>query len=388
MNKMKFKRLLCAALAAVLLCVSFSACSSKKEKKFNINNIKVDNAKITEIEREVDEILNLNEFYGSAAISLNNQKVYDKSFGYADPGKENKLDSKSQYQINLLTKQITAAAVLKLEADKKLSLKDKLSKYFYKAENGQYLNGITVGDILVGNVGFGAYTGELRNDQNKWNILRKYFFSGKSDKYSLRISNYIVKHILDHGATKNNPYKTSNYYLLGKIISKVSGMSYSDYVQENIFDKLGMKNSGFVNSRFKISGFDMNNKKWLFSGDYPNLKNFGYMYSAYGVVSCTEDLMKFYSALLSGKLGIDFVKKVKNSYATECCGFNKDGYKISLSGRTSVYCAYVHINIQNNEIVLMLSNSVGKTDVVNTGEEMYDVISSKVNGIILSDFGS
>ncbi len=387
---MRIKKILCIILSLAAICAPFSGCTPKDEEEptYNISKIKVDNAKLNEIETQVDDILNRNEFHGSAVISMNNQKIYSKSFGYLDPGKNHKLNSKSQYPIGTLTMGITSAAVLKLEAEKKLSLKDKLSKYFYLKENGQFLNEITIEDLIKCQCAFGNYTSDQKNNPERWAQLERYFKAEHPDLYNEKISELIEANILHNGLTEGTKNVYSNFYLLGRIVAKVTGGSYSKYVQKNIFDKLGMKHTGFMNSRFKICGLDMNNKKWVLYSNNSRLKNFGYLYSTLGIVSCTDDMHKFYTGLLSGKLGVDFVKKIRYSYATNSFGFYKYSNKVRISSRLSYYCAYVNINFQNNEVVVLLSNSIGKTDVVNTGMDMYDVISSKVNGLIIDDVQS
>ncbi len=383
---MKFKKVVCALLAFALTACAFAGCTPEKTETYDIKSVKVDSAKRSEIEKEVDKILEYNEFCGSAAISLNKDELYNKAYGYADAIKEEKLTAESCYQINELTKNFTGIAVLMLEKSGKLNLSDTLDRFFNAEEKYSYLSGISIGDLLTNNISFGSYYDEITQNRTEYAKFYKILSLENSDKNSVEISNMVLSHILNHGVDETSDSTESNYYLLGKIITAVSGTSYRNYIQENIFDELKMENSGFVSTEYKFSGFDMDNKVWHRQGEYPECANFGFMYSSLGIVSSSSDMSKFYTAFVDGKLmGIDIFRKLKLAPSSEYCGFNIDGNNVYCSGRMPLYCAYAHINMANNEVVSMLSNCVGKTDINTMGNELYEVISSKINGIIISE---
>jgi hypothetical protein len=68
----------------------------------------------------------------------------------------------------------------------------------------------------------------------------------------------------------------------------------------------------------------------------------------------------------------------------EYCGFRCDGNNLVAGGQMDIYSCYVHLNIQNNEAVVIMSNCTGRDGVMTTGEDLYTVISAKVNGVIIS----
>jgi CubicO group peptidase (beta-lactamase class C family) len=97
-------------------------------------------------------------------------------------------------------------------------------------------------------------------------------------------------------------YNNSGYYLLGMIIEKVSGMPYDAYLQQHIFEPLGMKNSGFEHYRDVIP--DMA-EGYAAVGDYPEKAGniVTDMAGAAGALySTTEDLLIWHRALLAKKL--------------------------------------------------------------------------------------
>lgn len=382
------KKSVCVILAAVIALGALAGCSNKKEKKVDIKSVKISDSDISKISVKVDDTLRENEFVGSAAIALNTQTIYEKSFGYADAVKKKKLDAYSIYHIGEMAQNITATAVLMLEKSGKLSLDDTIDKYFSVKYNDSISN-VTIDQLLSNTVCFGSYVGEILDDpelyQKMFNLIR----TDKNDRNCVEISNMIVEHILRHGYTDSKGSSASNYYLLGKIISKASGTSYREFVQKNIFDRLSMKHSTFINPKYKLAGYDMNNKVWKRFNEYPFSMDFGFLYSFAGIISCSNDMEAFYKALVNKQIdGIDCLKKIKLASSSRYCGFTRDGNNITASGRVAVHCSYVHINLETREAVSMLSNRVGKTDIKNTGDELYSIISSKINGIILDDINS
>ena len=383
MNNKTFKRILCAAVAIVITASAFTGCTKSKTKNVEVNSITVSDSDISKIETEVDDTLRENEFVGSAAISMNEQDIYSKSFGYYDAIKQHKMKSTSAFDIGTMTECFTGAAVLMLEKSGKLSLDDTLDKYF-SSKYGD-ITGVTVEDLLSSSVSFGAYTAEIYSNAAEYDRYKMYLQSKNSDKYSSKINNMIVEHILKHGYNKKEKATVSNYFLLGKIITKAAGVGYREYVRENIFDELGLKHTYFTSSKQKLAGYDMNNKVWHRFTEYSSALNFGFMYSASGIISCSKDMNEFFKAIVNGRLGgVDYMKRIKLAASNKYCGFTRDGNNISVSSRIAVHCSYAHINFETKEIVSMMSNRVGKTDIKNTGDELYKIISSKINGIIIS----
>lgn len=383
---MKFKKTVCALLAFALTACAFAGCTPEKTETYDIKSVKADSAKRSEIEKEVDKILEYNEFCGSTAISLNEDELYNKAYGYADAIKEEKLTTKSCYQINELTKNFTGVAVLMLEKSGKLKLSDTLDKYFDAQGSRSYLRDIKVEDLLTNNISLGSYYDEITSNREEYSTYYKFLNTENPDIYSVKISNMIIGHIFNHGVDENSDSTMSNYYILGKIVSLSSGASYREYIQNNIFNPLGMKNSGFVSSKYNFSGFNMDNKVWHRQGERPEYSSYGFMYAALGIVSSSEDIAKFYIGLINGELGgIDILERLKLAPSSEYLGFEIDGNNAYCTGRTALHCAYVHINRSNMEAVTLLSNCVGKTDINVMGNELYEIISSKINGIIISE---
>lgn len=380
-----FKKTLSVLAVVILVFSLFTGCSKTNKKNFDISKLKMSDSDISKVSTSVSDTLLDADFKGSAAITINGQDVYLKSFGYADAVKNKKLTNNTPYAIGTISENITGAAVLMLAQSGKLDLSDTLDKYF-DAKYGESLSKVTIQQLLSESVSFGSYSSDIWKSVDESEKLKSLLHSKNPDKYTVMISNIITDYILRHGFIKKNADSSSNYFLLGKIISKASGTSYRDFIQKNIFDNLGMKNSGFISSKIKLAGCDMNNKVWKQFNEYSSACNFGFVYSYAGLISSADDMALFYKSLVNGDLGgIDYMSKLKLAPSSRYCGFVRDGNNVTSKGRIALHCSYVHINIETNEVVSLLSNHVGQFDIKNIGDELYTILSSKINGIVISN---
>jgi CubicO group peptidase (beta-lactamase class C family) len=125
-------------------------------------------------------------------------------------------------------------------------------------------------------------------------------------------------------------YSNTGYELLGLIIEKVSGKTYEDYVQKNIFDKLEMVNSGFgynrnINAKlaksYDTSGGLITKDAYIDSSLWP--------FSAGEICSTIGDLYKWDRALYTEKL---VSKKTLNKIFTPVLNYYGYGWNISTPG--------------------------------------------------------
>ncbi len=166
----------------------------------------------------------------SIAIQVNGKTIFQKGYGLANAQTKEKNSPHTNFNIGSLTKQFTALSILQLAQKKRLSLNDKLIKYF-PGFNKKTGNAITVRQLLTHSSG----------------LVDHYAFADTT-----RIKHAVDKDVLE--AVKNcdttyfqpgSQYRYSNtaYCLLGLIIEKVSGLSYAGYIKEHIFKPLLMNRS-------------------------------------------------------------------------------------------------------------------------------------------------
>ena len=239
----------------------------------------------------------------------------------------NKVDEYTTYEIGSLTKMITATAVLQLYEQGKLSLNDTLDKYFpeYVSKFGE---DISIYHLLHMQSGLQQefLTQFFRNSSGKQDreVTNKFYTDGYTDDELL--SALFSGHLLYEPGTGCS-YSNAGYTLLAMIIESITGESYAEYIQKNIFDVCGMEHSTSMTSA------DLTSIPDALSDDshklnYENTLDNGYMRSprttrgAMDIHSCAADLLSFNRALNGGKLlsesSLEIMFHADKEY---CCGW-------------------------------------------------------------------
>lgn len=170
----------------------------------------------------------VNHFSGTVLVTKNGSVLLKKSYGLADYewNVKNTIDTK--FQLASVTKQFTAAGILLLVEKGKLSLNDHLSKFFPDYPKA---DSVTIHMLLSHSSGLAMGFKELATST-----------ISIDSAYS-----EIKKMPYEFSPGTKNAYSNIGYYLLGKIIEKVSGEPYAAFLRKNIFEKAGMKNTGVSN---------------------------------------------------------------------------------------------------------------------------------------------
>lgn len=202
-------------------------------------------------QKDVDNIVNKNlkesNIPGfSIAVLLSNGDKIERSYGYANLEYKIPVDKDSVFEIGSLSKTFTAIGILILQQEGKLSVNDKLSKYFPQY---QYGNDMTIKNLLQHTSGLHELTDIEPFAGNRAKSWTPY-----------QLTNMILAEPLDFMPGQKSIYSNSNFILLGVIIEKVSGMSFADFLKERICTPLGMthtrlgSNSDIILKR--VSGYE------------------------------------------------------------------------------------------------------------------------------------
>ena len=304
----------------LLLIVSSISFSQKK-------NIEQTAKTIKKIETYLDKIEKFG-FTGTVLVELNGEKVVSKGYGFRNINQKQKNTPNTIFDIGSITKQFTAAAILKLEMQGKLSTDDKISKYFSDVPKDK--SEITIHQLLRHSAGLPSVVGGDYDKITKGEFVDKVLNAPLEFESGTRFS-----------------YSNVGYSLLAIIIEKVSGKSYEQFLYENLWKPSNMESTGY-----KRPGFDNDliatgykddkewgkpiDKEWETDAPYWHLKGNG------GILSTTEDLYKWHLALLSDKI---LSKEAKQKYYHPKLRENED---------TNSYYAYgwdVHKTNRNTTLI-------------------------------------
>lgn len=171
------------------------------------------------------------KFSGSVLIGKDNEIIFNKAYGYSNIEKGIKNTTQTKFMIGSITKPITALCIMQLLEKGMLSTKQSIEEYipdFYKGK------GITIHHLLNHTSGIPNYI--MLRKQIKW-----------EERHTPQEILEIVKsNKLKFPVGEKWSYCNTNYLILGLIIEIVSGMSYHQFVKENIFIPANMHSSCFI----------------------------------------------------------------------------------------------------------------------------------------------
>lgn len=223
-------------------------------------------------------------------VAKKGQVIYEKGFGTANIELKVPMRKEMIFRIGSMTKQYTAIAVLQLVEQGKISLQDSIQKFIKNFPSKGHT--ITIENLLTHTSGIKDYQ---QLDSRIPNAIRVEFLPKV-------IIDSIAKLPLDFNPSAKFSYSNSNYYMLGYIIEQVTGKSYKDYLEENIFKPAGLSNT-FYDSPTQL----ITNRANGYSKDGSNFKNADYIsmslvYGAGALLSNVSDLYKWHQALYLCKL--------------------------------------------------------------------------------------
>ncbi len=244
---------------------------------------------------EFDKILNATykaDGPGVAVLVARKGKIiYQKAVGMAHLELNVPMRTDHVFRIGSVTKQFTAAAILRLVEEGKLSLQDDLTKFLpdYPTQGKK----ITVEQLLNHTSGIKSYTG-----MDEWDATVR-----RKDFTPLELVDYFKNQPMDFEPGADWSYNNSGYILLGYIIEKVSEKTYAEYIDEQFFKPLGMKNSYYGEVRPVIKnrayGYTEDGSGGYLNADYLSMTQ---PYAAGSLLSTVEDLYTWTKAVHSGKV--------------------------------------------------------------------------------------
>lgn len=322
--------------------------------------------------QKLDNAIKGDDFNGVILIEKNNEIIFYKAYGYQDK-KNNILNNiKTKFGIASITKQFTAALILKLYEDNRLKLDDTLDMYLPEYEIGKK---ITVHQVLSNCSGIANFSLDI-----------DFTSFVESEDVTKALVDYIISLPLMFEPGSKFYYSISGYLILQYIIENITGLSYEDYLKESFLDKLNMENTGVLSPNNNVLdlaiGYDS-------LGDNPKLAiNFDMRIAGGGgaLYSNATDLLQWEKALLNNQVlqkdntNLMFTKHIKadevNNYGY---GFviaqgminGKQRLKYYHPGGGFGIRTFLTIYPENNITVIMLSN-LGDAKIFNNTRTAID----------------
>ena len=178
----------------------------------------------------------------SFALMKNDRLIYSKGYGYADEEADIPMDVMHIFRIASVSKLLTAVAVMKLQEEGKLSLQDKVfgqqgilnDSIFLDIKDARTQN-ITVENLLRHQGGYSSIYGDPMFCPLE--IARKMNVTPPADLTTM--IRYVLSRRLSYPPGYSTSYSNIGYGILSKVIEKVSGQSYENYVLRYILYPAG-----------------------------------------------------------------------------------------------------------------------------------------------------
>ncbi len=240
----------------------------------------------------------------SIAIQKNGEVVYRGNRGLAHIAGSVSIGSDTQFRLASVSKPMTAIAIMKLVEANKLSLSDKLLDYLPTLP--QNFSEITIEHLLSHRSGLLDFIDD-NSDLNSLNNL--------TTAQALNIIEGSGLENLLFAPGTSGEYSNTGYVFLALIIEEVSGMSYPDYLQRELFVPAQMSNTFVISENGHLGDFGEDYA--LSFGNSLNVLGFNSLIcGSSGVASTTNDLTRFTQALLNN----EFISKASLDQMTETRG--------------------------------------------------------------------
>lgn len=233
----------------------------------------------------LDNELMARDFSGVVLIAQNDDIIFNKAYGRKNNQENGLNDINTVFDMGSITKQFTAAGILKLSMQNKVSVDDNLSKYFDAVPNDK--KDIAIHQLLTHSSGLRAGIGGDYETITEEEFLEQVFDSELISPVGERFK-----------------YSNVGYSLLGLIIEKASGMDYESFLNLEIFEPSNMYHTGYIIPDWQqnevangyLNGVENNKpneENWSDNGPYLNLKGNG------GLLTRASDMLLWSQSIMN-----------------------------------------------------------------------------------------
>lgn len=289
-------------------------------------------------------------FSGSVAAVKEGDLLFCKAYGYANMEHKVSNTTKTKHRVWSLTKQFTAAAILIMEERGMLRVEDSVNFYFPECDNLD--SRVTIHHLLTHTSGLFNYS-NLPDSQKTFQRMSH----NKADLLKM-----FSDMPLDFEPGTQFNYSNTGYFFLGMLIERLSGVSYHQFLMDNIFRPLEMYDTGVDDGKEVIenmaTGYYLNGERLI----HCNYIHIDLIWSSGAMYSTIEDLLVWDRALSSeGLLSGKSLEKMNTPYKSHY------GYGVAVSdkgqkklvhhdGGCEGFLAEIHRYVDNDVTIVILSN--------------------------------
>lgn len=291
-------------------------------------------------------------FSGQVLIAEKGKILLNRGYGLAVRNPPVPITAQTIFDLASLTKQFTAAAILRLEMDGKLKTSDSISRHFDNVPADK--SSITIQQLLTHTSG-----------------IRREVLQNSSDEIVSR--DEMVKRVLESPLIAKPDekfiYSNAAYHLLGAIIEKKSRQNFSDYLTQYLFKPAGM-NSTFSQTDYqrKKSRAAYPYNEWKELSEFYNRPVSWHFFGPSGISSTTEDIYKWTRALenakvLSKEAKEKFLARQKPLEEGVFYGYGwfvekskSSSHLISSGGDLTGYHSEFRWEVDNRRLIIILTN--------------------------------
>lgn len=270
-----------------LLALIFLSTSLSSGSGLSTNNLLKNEIVEEELGKKIDRYLRQITpfgFSGALLVAKNGKIILNKGYGMAIRSENIPNSSETVFSTGSITKQFTAAGIMKLEMQGKLSANDPITKFFEKVPEEK--EAITLHHLLTHTSGVINYTGmdyeTAKRDETARKILDAPLLFKPGERFE---------------------YSNAGFSLLATVIEKVSGKGYEEFLHEYLFEPAGMKFTGYRLPKWEkkvVAHWYVGEK----DNGIPLEKPYPYwnLLGNGGILSTTEDMYKWHLALKGDKI--------------------------------------------------------------------------------------
>lgn len=310
----------------------------------------------TKVDQFLAPFVQMHDFSGCVLVAKHDAILKRGCYGDANYELTVAHTPESRFHIASISKTFTAAAIVLLQKQGKLQLTDKLSQYIPGFPDGDK---ITIQNLLQHSSGLPDFESIPE------------YATLKTRSVSLEELIAIMRNKpLDFPPGTKSSYSNTGYAFLAYVIEKVSGQSYEQFLQHEIFTPLGMKGTGTFSDTALIPHRASGYQPWLSKPGDPGLRNVPFydktiLIGSGSLYSTIDDLYLWYKALRDKKL---FDAKA-NPFGWGPRTFAGKKF-LEQNGRDPGYVSRVAAFLDDDVVVIVLSNlEIGADDAIAKGLE-------------------